>query len=137
MCFRGRPHISEVKKNGGGRGKLANKFTPCSITVFLFIFYPFLPLRPRETGYQLSNEIIRQQRQTRKEQQVVRDVDDEIDQNLDLQPQENDNSSDVEQFADEDEEGDDEGSDDETPDAHDANTGALTRNAVQWSSTLK
>ena len=62
-----------------------------------FIFYPFLPLRPRETG------------QTRREQ-VVRDVDDEIDQNLDLQPQENDNSSDVEQFADEDEEGDDEGS---------------------------
>ena len=137
MFSRTSAYFRSEKKNGGGRGKLANKFTPCSVTVFLFIFYPFLPLRPRETGYQLSNEIIRQQRQTRREQQVVRDVDDEIDQTLDLQPQENDNSSDVEQFADEDEEGDDEGSDDETADAHDANTGALTRNAGQWSSTLK
>ena len=29
------------KKNGGGRGKLTNKFTPCSITAFLYMFYPF------------------------------------------------------------------------------------------------
>ena len=29
------------KKNGGGRGKLTNKFTPCSMTAFLYMFYPF------------------------------------------------------------------------------------------------
>ena len=37
-CFRERPHIAVVrKKNGVGRGKLANKFSPCSTTVFLYI----------------------------------------------------------------------------------------------------
>ena len=57
-CFRGRPHIAEVrKKNGGGRGKSANKFTPCSITTFLYMFYLFLPLRPREAGYQKTGLI--------------------------------------------------------------------------------
>ena len=29
------------KKNGAGRLKLTNKFTPCSITAFLYMFYPF------------------------------------------------------------------------------------------------
>ena len=43
------------KQNGGGRGKLANKFTPCSITAFLYSFYLFLPLRPREAGYQINS----------------------------------------------------------------------------------
>ena len=33
VCFRGRPHISVVRRNGDERGKLADKFTPCSITV--------------------------------------------------------------------------------------------------------
>ena len=33
MCFRGRPRITLARKNGGERGKLADKFTPWSITV--------------------------------------------------------------------------------------------------------
>ena len=47
--------VRKKKQNGGGRGKLANKFTPCSITAFLYSFYLFLPLRPREAGYQINS----------------------------------------------------------------------------------
>ena len=57
-CFRERPHIAVVrKKNGVRRGKLANKFSACSTTVFLYIFYPFLLLLSREAGYQLKQLI--------------------------------------------------------------------------------
>ena len=54
MCFRGRPHISVVRKNGDERGKLANKFTLCSITVAP-ILPPFLPLQPRKAGFELKS----------------------------------------------------------------------------------
>ena len=51
MCFRGRPHISLVrkKKNGHERGKLASKFTPCSINVAP----ASVPLQPGEAGFGL------------------------------------------------------------------------------------
>ena len=78
---------------------------------------------------------VRQQRETRREEENLRDVDEEIDQIIDLQPQENGNSSDVELFADEDEEEEDaEDSDEETPAE---NAAAAPRNRIQWSSTLE
>lgn len=70
---------------------------------------------------------IRQARQTRQEQNLLRDVDSEIEDFFDLRPQERGSNSNVELYAsEEEEEGDEESPPYENP-----------PNALQWSSTLR
>ena len=77
---------------------------------------------------------IRQDRQTRPEQHLLRDVDDQIEDFFDLQPQERGSDSDVDLYASEEEEDGEESSDEESaPD----NTGDNLPNAIQWSTNLR
>ena len=70
---------------------------------------------------------IQQARQTRQEQNLLRNVDDEIEDFSDLPPQERGSNSDVELYAsEEEEEGDEESA-----------TKENRPNALQWSSTLR
>lgn len=72
-----------------------------------------------------------QDRQRRREQESLRDVDEEIDALIDQEPQESASNSDVKVFADD---GDEESSDEET--ASDADSEDAPPNPLQWSNTL-
>ena len=75
---------------------------------------------------------IRQARQTRQEQNLLRNMDGEIEEFFDLRPQERGSNSDVELYASEEEEEGDEESSDEESDPEENRP-----NALQWSSTLR
>ena len=72
-----------------------------------------------------------QDRQRRREQGSLRDVDEEIDALIDQEPQESASNSDVEVFADD---GDEESSDEET--ASDTDSDDAPPNPLQWTNTL-
>ena len=78
---------------------------------------------------------IRQDRQRRRDQELLRDNDEEIEAFLDREPQETDNNSDVEVFADSDGDVEDssESTDEETADEHEE----VPPNPIQWSNTAQ
>lgn len=77
---------------------------------------------------------MRQDRQRRREQELLRDVDEEIDALIDQEPQESASNSDVEVFADDGDEESGESSDEET--ASNADSDDAPPNPLQWSNTL-
>jgi len=77
---------------------------------------------------------MRQDRQRRREQGLLRDVDEEIDALIDQQPQESASNSDVEIFADDGNEERGESSDEET--VSNADSEDALPNLLQWSNTL-
>ena len=78
---------------------------------------------------------IRQDRQRRRDQELLRDNDEEIEAFLDREPQETDNNSDVEVFADSDGDVEDssESTDEETADEREE----VPPNPIQWSNTAQ
>ena len=77
---------------------------------------------------------MRQDRQRRREQELLRDVDEEIDALIDQEPQESPSNSNVEVFADDGDEESSESSDEET--AGNADSNDAPPNPLQWSNTL-
>ena len=77
---------------------------------------------------------MRQDRQRRREQGSLRDVDEEIDALIDQQPQESASNSDVEVFADDGDEESGESSDEET--VSNADSEDAPPNPLRWSNTL-
>ena len=77
---------------------------------------------------------MRQDRQRRREQELLRDVDEEIDALIDQEPQESVSNSDVEVFADDGDEESGESSDEET--ARNTDSDDAPPNPLQWSNTL-
>ena len=77
---------------------------------------------------------MRQDRQRWREQELLRDVDEEIDALIDQEPQESVSNSDVEVFADDGDEESGESSDEET--ASNADSDDAPPNPLQWSNTL-
>ena len=77
---------------------------------------------------------MRQDRQRRREQELLCDVDEEIDALIDQEPQESVSNSDVEVFTDDGDEESGESSDEET--ATNADSNDAPPNPLQWSNTL-
>lgn len=90
----------------------------------------FHPMKSKKSSLVLSSKKLknRQARQAQHEQNLLRNVDDEMEDFFDLRSQERGSDSDVELYASEEEEGSDESSDEESA-AEESRP-----NALQWSS---